>query len=202
MLLQRIVFVALLFVGLFIVHSQIAMAQSETPKLELGAHLSALRISELDDTNLGVGGRVTFNLNQRVALEAEMTFFPGDLGGVRSNRTLGLFGVKAGQRWDKFGLFGKARPGFINFSNESSTIICPAVVPTPLSCWLAAGGAEFALDYGGVAEYYPSRGTVVRFDVGDTLIRYRGPFGRPNGQAADNLNSHNLQVNVGFGLRF
>jgi hypothetical protein len=202
MLSQKVVFVALLFVGILGLHGQLVMAQTETPKVELGASLSALRLSELKDTNVGVGGRMTFNLNRRVALEAEMTFFPGDAGGIQNNQTLGVFGVKAGQRWDKFGLFGKARPGFINFSKESSAVVCPAVFPSPLSCLLAAGRTEFAFDYGGVAEFYPSRGTVVRVDLGDTLIRYPGPFGRPNGGVADNLNSHNLQLNLGFGLRF
>ena len=49
---------------------------------------------------------------------------------------------------------------------------------------------HFALDIGGGFEIFPTRNTVVRFDVGNLLIRYPGQ------------NSNNLVMNIGFGFRF
>ena len=51
---------------------------------------------------------------------------------------------------------------------------------------------EFALDYGGVLELYPSRHVALRFDVGDTVIRF-GNLG---------FTSHNLQITPGVAFRF
>lgn len=201
-MLLKFMFRAIVLAGVLSVGGQISWAQTEVPKVELGVHLTTMRLSELKDTDVGFGGRATFNLNSRVAVEGELNFFPRELDSHVGNRLQGLFGVKAGQRWEKFGLFAKARPGFIRFSDVSSRIACPAVIPAPLGCLLASGKTEFAMDIGGVAEFYPSKRTVVRVDLGDTLIRYRGPFGRPSGGTANNLTSHNVQLNVGVGVRF
>ncbi|MGH9769636.1 MAG: outer membrane beta-barrel protein [Blastocatellia bacterium] len=199
MLLKRIIWATFVLIGSITFCGQNALAQSETPKLELGAHLTALRLSEFRDSEAGVGGRITFNLNDHVALEGEVNLFPSDL--ITDGKLQGLFGVKAGRRGDKFGLFAKARPGFMRFNR--TPVICPAIFPPPLGCALASGRTEFAFDLGGVAEFYPSRSTVVRFDLGDTLIRYSdGPFIRPRGGVRNNLTSHNLQFNAGFGVRF
>jgi hypothetical protein len=54
---------------------------------------------------------------------------------------------------------------------------------------------EAAFDMGGVVEFYPSRSTTVRFDLGDTIIRFRDP-----GYATQT--THNLQFSAGFGFRF
>lgn len=188
-----------------------AQAQSEAPRWELGGHLSVMRLSEFEKTDAGVGGRISFNLNRHVGLDAEFSYFPQTVNGARvpetsapgvEGRVQGLFGVKAGQRGERFGLFGKLRPGFVRFL-DNGPVVCPAVVPPPLSCGLAAGRTELALDYGGVAEIYTSRHTMIRLDLGDTLIRYSGgPYLRPNGKTNDDHLSHNLQLNIGFGLRF
>lgn len=201
-MLLKYVFRAIVLAVFLAFGGQISWAQTETPKVELGINLTTMRLSELKDTDVGFGGRATFNLNSHVAVEGELNFFPRDLDNHRGNRLQGLFGVKAGQRWEKLGLFAKARPGFMRFGESSQPVFCAAILPQPLTCLLARGKTEFALDLGGVAEFYPSKRTVVRFDLGDTLIRYRGPFGRPGGGTANNLTSHNLQFNVGFGFRF
>jgi len=81
-----------------------------------------------------------------------------------------LAGVKTGRRWDRFGLFGKSRFGFWNFNQT-----------------------YFATDVGGVLEYYPSRHTTVRIDVGDTILFY-------GGTALGTV--HNFQPGAGFSYRF
>ena len=71
---------------------------------------------------------------------------------------------------------------------------------------------DFAFDLGGVAEYYPTRRLVLRFDIGDTIIRQSLPdviipSGPPPGSvilpAPDRTSTkHNLQINAGVGFRF
>src|SRR5258708_4530928 len=70
---------------------------------------------------LGVGARFTYNLTNHIALEAEGNFFPGrpqaelgaafSTGGIPAGHIYqGQFGVKAGKRFKKVGLFVKVRP--------------------------------------------------------------------------------------------
>jgi Outer membrane protein beta-barrel domain len=166
--------------------SVLAQAQSrynDTPKFEIGGQFSVQRLSDIvDDTNVGGGGRLTYNFTQNIALEGEMNFFPQDyaLGGVTvTNSYQGLFGVKAGVRGERAGVFGKVRPGFTRFDR-----LAPATTST-----------QFTFDLGGVLELYPSRSTVVRFDLGDTIIDY-GTL------VPTSSTTHNLQFGIGFGFRF
>ena len=146
-----------------------AQGQSETPKVEIGAHYTLLRFRDFSVTDSGVGGRVTFNLTDNIGIEGELNFFPQKRSNsltvfplfVDSTRTQGLFGVKTGLRSEKAGIFGKFRPGFVRFGDSG-------VVP-------GLGFTQFALDFGGVFELYPTRSVALRFDVGDTVIRITNP---------------------------
>jgi hypothetical protein len=188
-------------------------------KFEVGAQFSVLGINDpqgLNDifprTELGMGGRLSYNLNRHFALEAEVNFFPRDYRKVRSNftggrMTEGLFGLKAGLRKNKFGIFGKVRPGF-----ESSGRAEIARFPNgngpdrqnPFG-FEDMRATQFALDVGGVFELYPSRRTIVRLDFGDTIVRYPGiPFTQiPQGTiVVKSLYSNKLQFSAGVGFRF
>jgi hypothetical protein len=173
---------------LLMVPAQNAQAQShsEAPKVEVGAQYTFLRLRDFDTNTSGVGGRVTYNATDNFAVEAEVNFFPESLTNFAtllstdSRRTQGLFGVKYGIRSEKAGIFGKIRPGFMRFGQG-----------TPISAG-SSSSTEFALDYGGVFELYPSRHVALRFDVGDTVIRF-GNLG---------FTSHNLQITPGIAFRF
>ena len=162
-----------------------AQSTSETPKVEVGAHYTLLRFSDFGTvSDNGVGGRVGYNLSDNFGLETEFNFFPQERlnfangSSIDSRRMQGLFGAKYGVRSEKFGIFGKIRPGFIRFGEGDIT---PGVSAT-----------EFALDIGGVFELYPTRPVALRFDVGNTLIRY----------GARDFTSNNLQISTGVALRF
>jgi hypothetical protein len=157
-----------------------AQARNDTPKVDVGAHFVVSRLRDLDDTNLGVGGRISYNFTDNIAVEGELTYFPQDLGTIATSSYQGLFGVKTGWRSEKAGIFGKIRPGFMRFDR-----LAPALTSTQL-----------AVDIGGVVELYPFRRSVVRFDIGDTIIN----FG--TGLVATPFVSHNLQFGVGYGFRF
>jgi hypothetical protein len=184
----------------------------DPPRREVGVHFSALTLTPSVGyrTEIGFGGRITFNLNRNVALEAETTFFPNSGRSVESRASgrafQGLFGVKAGRRWEKFGVFAKARPGFISFSRGRE------VLDTTSGSFFVFDqerATHFAADVGGVLELYVTRRWITRFDVGDTIIRYGKqtvatgappPF-QQTFTIPDNTR-HNLQVNAGIGYRF
>src|SRR5580765_2739301 len=99
--------------------AQQAKPSAELPRYEVGIDFTTLTLDP-GDTNVGVGGRFTYNLNRHLALEAAVYFLPVKCstsnGQITGHLGEGLFGVKAGQRFRRFGIFGKVRPGFINYS--------------------------------------------------------------------------------------
>ena len=178
---------------LLMVPAQNAQAQgrSETPKVEVGAQYTLLRFRDFSVTDSGVGGRVTYNVTDNIGIEGELNVFPQKRSNsltvfplfVDSTRTQGLFGVKTGLRSEKAGIFGKIRPGFVRFGDSG-------VVP-------GLGFTQFALDFGGVFELYPTRSVALRFDVGDTVIRFTNP-----NLVSSTFNSNNLQISTGVAFRF
>jgi hypothetical protein len=199
---------------------QNAYAQYDAQKkFEVGAEFSVLGINDprgLSDlfprTELGVGGRLIYNVTRHFALETEVDFFPRDYRKVRSNFTggrmsEGLFGLKSGWRRNKFGIFGKVRPGFESSSRAELARFPNGNGPDRQNPFGFADmrATQFALDVGGVFELYPSRRTIVRFDLGDTIVRYPGiPFTQiPQGNTVvETLYQNKFQFSVGFGFRF
>jgi Outer membrane protein beta-barrel domain len=204
-------------VFLHVSHSS-AQAQTDPPKIEVGGQFTFINlkpatfngVSQNTTSDLGVGGRTTFNLNKTFSLEAEVNFFPSvndenPILGARNNgrKVEALFGGKAGIRREKYGLFAKVRPGLMHFSEVFDCL-------GPMSPDLRCGPhpkTEFALDVGGVAEYYPSRHVALRLDVGDTIIYFaeRHFFEADLSPLPETLRAritNNLQFNVGVAYRF
>lgn len=159
-------------------------AQSdEVPKVELGVQFTSITKPDFSNgaTEPGFGGRFTFNLNRSVALEAVGNFFPhkcrfcgsgGNADDNSGNITQGLFGVKAGKRFQKWGIFGKARPGVVSFSEGDSKYVATGTSSSFPFEFRQNRLTNFAVDLGGVLEFYPSKRIVTRFEAGDTLIHY------------------------------
>jgi len=195
-----------------------SQTQSQPSRIEVGALVSVLGIEDAHGLNdlfprreFGFGGRVSYNLNSHFALEGEINFFPRDFRKFTTNftggrMTEGLFGLKAGLRRNKFGIFGKVRPGFESSGGATFPRFPNGNGPDPLNPFgfETKRATQFALDVGGVAELYPSRRTIVRFDVGDTIVRYPGIlFTNSNGSlTTETVYSHSLQFSAGFGFRF
>ena len=193
-----------------VVSSAIASAQSVEPRFEIGGQASVLRLSDFDTTNAGLGGRVLFRLNDWISVDGEVSFFPHDevvgptfqtsIGPVRventRRRTDALVGINIGARRDRLGAFVKLRPGVTRLYQKRFNCVgegCELVL-------IAANTfrTEFALDFGGGVEFYPSRRTVARVEFGDTIIRHRS-FAPP---CPLGCTSHNLSSRVGLGVRF
>lgn len=222
------------------------LAQTDAPRFEVGAQFSLLSrnrpSTQIEDffqffgvdelprrvSKPGFGGRFTYNMTNSIAFEAEGNFF------LEREKVFGIpdgniiqcqFGVKAGKRFKKVGIFGKARPGFVTFTETSrftgfeamffsNPPRGPAALLFDVPQFRVGAATYFSTDIGGVVEFYPSRRIVTRFDVGDTIIRY-GEYGEqalvvcplccpcvPQLFLRPPQTRHNLQFSAGVGFRF
>ncbi|HEY0080802.1 MAG TPA: outer membrane beta-barrel protein [Pyrinomonadaceae bacterium] len=200
--------------------AQATHAQREdAPKTEVGVFFTSLTLIDPDfstgETRPGVGARLTYNLTDNIAVEGELNIQPERDRSFSAGGDLlqGQFGVKAGKRYEKFGIYAKARPGFVSLSNVGEvigfdTITDPAgifVVPV----LRFDRETYFSTDLGGVLELYPSRRILARFDIGDTIIRYNsrttaviGPPASPTFFTRSATFKHNFQFSAGIGFRF
>jgi Outer membrane protein beta-barrel domain len=198
---------------LFFASDEARAQATDAPKVEVGVQFTSLTMSEVrSTTEPGVGGRITYNLTDNVALEAQFDFFPegNRFRGQRNSGRIaqGLFGVKAGKRFEKFGIFGKVRPGFTSFSAGRPELIVLSPAPNLVLDFRPHRETHFATDLGGVLEFYPSRRIVTRFDAGDTIIRYGDStrsFLTDTGTQPFPISGetlHNFQFSAGVGFRF
>jgi len=167
-----------------ITFASVTLAQSTKDKIEIGVQTTSLTLVNpnfsFDDTQTGVGARVTYNFNRSIAAEAEINFFPQKVFILNADGSAiqGQFGVKIGKRFEKFGLFGKVRPGFLSVDRVIPFIPFPGSQGGPLPNLTIDRRTFFTVDAGGVLELYPSRRTVVRLEAGDTIIRHPAQFFR------------------------
>jgi len=216
--------VLLLTVFSFVARAQDPSQQTskEPAKIELGVHFSSISLGpqvspffdfqDRSHSEAGLGVRFGYNINRYVAVEAEGDFFPHryfpelNSGGSLAQ---GQFGVKAGKRFEKFGLFAKARPGFVTFGEiltQTGSVTFPFQGNGPIVTFPVFEEKRrnfFSLDVGAVVELYPSRGMLVRFDLGDTMIHYGDTpvvpfFGSPG---LDRV-SHKFQFSAGIVFRY
>lgn len=152
----------------------------------------------------GFGGRVTYNFDRWLAMDSAVNYFYTDphVGDAqRGGKILqGSFGPKAGIHMRRFGVFAKVRPGFLSYGGVHDSFLSP--FPTTRL-------THFAVDFGGVLEYYPSRRTMLRFDLGHTAAFYGSarviaPPGPPfhGGFVDRGFRDNGMQFTTGFGWRF
>ena len=176
-----------------------------THRFEAGAFYTGVNLEGFGETINGLGGRVGYNFNRHLALDAEFSFFPETHLGNRQagQKAQGFAGVRAGARSRHVGLFAKVRPGVMFIGEVTSGFNCSR---TGFGQVCRPSHNNFALDVGGVLELYPSSRTIVRLDAGDAVVRIReataGSFlsGVPGGSSSDT--THSFQFSVGFGYRF
>jgi len=187
---HRLIFVAITVVVLILPSAPNLIAQStDDSRFEVAGQLTLLRFY---GTRVGGGGRITYNINDVFALEGEANFLPDNkdylFSGGRQSQF--LFGLKSGQRGETVGIFGKLRPGFVQFNRYFIGENNPACSGFTLPGECFGTRRNFALDVGGGFEYYPNRFTVIRFDFSNLIIRYLGET------------DSTLQISIGAGLRF
>jgi hypothetical protein len=192
-----------------VIFASVAVGQSTKDKIEIAVQTTSLTLVHpdfsFDWTEAGIGGRFASNFNRSIAAEAEINFLPQKVAVLPSQGSAiqGQFGVKIEKRFEKFGIFGKVRPGFLSVNKVG-------FFPLPGSQCCPDFPLErqtfFTIDAGGVLEFYPSRRTVVRFDAGDTLVRHPAQFGAIFPDRTPVLIrpakfTHNFQFTAGVGFR-
>ena len=163
-------------ISVFLLHSSAFSQSQDLPKFELAGEFTTLERGSVDGrTEPGLGGRFTYNLNRTFSLEAAGYFFPRDCFSCRNNGRViqAVGGLKAGKRFESWGIFGKVRPGIVSFSDgEFSLFPTGPVTPTSVFEGRTSRVTSFATDIGAVLEFYPSKRIVTRFDAGDTIIYF------------------------------
>ena len=224
---HRSLLLALIFTaGILFTGARAVRAQDNESGWEVGGQFTAINFnnespltnspgapfeSDAYPTAYGFGGRVGYKVNSNFSVEAEVNYFPRDRFAEGGRKVQGLFGVKAGKRFESVGVYAKLRPGFVNFSRGDfrrlPNVIC---IPTNVApCFESEGTTNFALDAGGVLELHTSKRTFFRLDAGDTMIRFDrrlAPIRTNTNQVfiveAEPETTHNFQGGVGFGFRF
>ncbi len=163
-------------IGLLLVQSEASSQSQGPPKFEVAAEFTTLTREDFTGqrTEPGLGGRFTYNLNKNLGVEAAGYFFPHRCFSCVNNgrMTEAVAGMKAGKRFQSWGIFAKARPGVVSFSRSEINVIQTGAGPFPFVFELDRL-TNFAIDFGAVVEFYPSRHIVTRFDAGDTLVHFK-----------------------------
>jgi hypothetical protein len=180
-----------------------AQSQTDEHKFEAGVVFTAIGAESLDRSSKGLGARLTYNLTDNFALDAEGSLFPRTaLGNDQTAQDVqGFVGVKAGARSKYVGVFGKVRPGVMSIGNSVSGFDCDSRGSFNVC---RPERSHLALDAGVVAEFYPTSRTIIRLDLGDTIVRFRSA-GRnvfEGTQVSSTEVTHNFQASIGFGYRF
>jgi hypothetical protein len=180
-------------------------AQTTERKFVVSPLYTAINLQAFDSRESGAGVRLSYDINNYLAVEAEGNIFEFSIGDHPTDDKLAaqaLLGIKTGFRNRRIGVFAKLRPGVVNF---------PELRVRRSFCFLGQpcnrterSGNRLAVDAGAVVELYPTRKIVVRIDVGDTMIRFQddqiiefpAPLRIPDGF------SHNLQLTGSIGFRF
>ena len=204
----------------FLVYSAAFSQTDEVPKFEVAAEFTTLERESFFNgkrTEPGVGARFTYNINRAFAIETAGYFFPKECFSCDSPGRVAEFltGVKAGKRYEHWGIFAKARPGLVHFTSDfGGFVTCLSLIcPFPIEPFRAQR-THFAADLGGVVEFYPSKRIVTRFDAGDTIIHFNrqttdGLVFNPITQRFDPFlfvspqrTTHNFQFFASVGFRF
>jgi len=182
-----------------------AHAQS-APRFEVGGQFTSATSSQFDATDIGFGGRFSWNPVTLLGLESEISFYPHDFPDSHpfsGARIEGLFGATVGPSVGALRPFAKARAGFLNVREASRPFACILIFPPPLACELGAGRTLPALDIGGGLELFPSRGAFVRVDFSDRILKYPGTVLDATGEVRnDSFFSHDFRFAAGAGVRF
>jgi len=154
--------------------------QTDVSKWELGT-ISTVLSNTPDRSNTGYGLRVVYNFNRILSTETELSSIFRDsspVGPRGDNAWEALFGVKAGIRAKRIGIFAKLRPGLVSWENNFSP----------------------ACDAGGALEVFLTKRWSFRWDSGLTMVfGDSSPFANSHGSL---LASRNFQSTGSLNFRF
>ena len=106
----RVPFVYRALFALCLIYSVSVTARAQSTPFELGVDVTGTHLHKIDEAPVGAGARFFFNFARGIALDTEVTRYPG--------KTSALFGTKTGIRLDRYGVFGKSRFGLWHFTQS------------------------------------------------------------------------------------
>jgi hypothetical protein len=170
-------------------------------------HVAAGGLPHFEGSDVGLGGRLAWHVDDVLAFEGELTLFPGEYPdgalAFSERRVEGLFGLTAGVRFGILRPFAKFRAGFLDVQEAPEPRACILIFPPPLVCTLAGGRTLPAFDVGGGIEIDVTRRTFIRVEAGDRMVKYPGPSIDPEEGPRDNsFYGHGLRFAAGAGVRF
>jgi hypothetical protein len=180
-------------------------AAAQDRPFELAVQVPAARLSEFEQTDWGLGGRLAFRPSRSLAIEGQVNYYPGDLGApaFSASRLEGLIGLKLGWAGERGGVFATLQGGVVDFAAAPGPLVCVAIYPPPLECQMAGGDTLSAFGFGAAFELTPSDRVSLRLDLGDQLLKYPGPVFDSEGEVRDDAFwDHNFKLVLGLGLRF
>jgi hypothetical protein len=173
---------------------------------EFGPLFSAMAISREAlannvRTEPGFGGYASYRFYGVFYLDGDLLYFPvgTSASGPHDGGTIlqGLLGVKGGIRRNHFGFFGKVRPGFNSYSAALTSITSTGETSTR--------STNFALDLGGIIEFYPTERSTLRIEAGDTHLYFTTRNVNVDGTIESfpgGKLQHSIQLVLGYGWRF
>lgn len=200
---SRVTFGSSILFGFLLVASAAVQAQDRRGDVSVQASIRSL--SEFDETEAGLGARLSYRLGRWLAVDGEANLFPADVGtpAFSGSRLEGLAGLRVGPRLGRAGVFLGLRGGAVRFSEAPAPFPCILIFPPPLNCAIAGGDTLPAVQLTAGFEAYPSDRLVVRVEAGDQLLRYSGPAFTPDREVIDDgLWSHNFKATASLGWRF
>ena len=191
--------------GLLVGLASLSRAQDSPGRFEAGGNFTALHNPGGNGFGPGIDGSVNFG--RFLALDASFNWLAARPISVENNSLVfsGFFGLKAGKRFQHFGVFGKARPGFITAGKVLREFDVQTILPSNVISQRDARLTQFALDAGGVLEYYASRRWTLRYDFSDAIIRSEPLILLIEGQRQNAFTPHftnNFQFSTSIRYRF
>ena len=180
-------------------------------KLEFGPLFSSMILareatSDGVRTEPGVGGYASWRFYKVFYLDGDVLYFPRDTSssGPHDGGQIfqGLLGIKGGIRRNRFGIFGKARPGVNSYSRALASI---SDQPDGSISYGYTRSTNLVLDLGGIVEFYPGERSTLRFEAGDTHIYWGTRSFNENGVMVSSDGGklrHSIQFMFGYGWRF
>jgi len=153
----------------------------------------------------GLGAYASYRFWRVLYFDSDVLYFPQDTHGPTNLYggpvMQGLFGLKGGIRRNDFGFFGKVRPGFQSYAQALEII---ATQPSGTASYTYGRSTNFALDLGGIVEFYPTERGTLRIEAGDSHTFFSPHTVNFNGKPVryDLGMHHTIQLVFGYGWRF
>lgn len=182
-------------------------SQAAEPGFEVAVQGAVTDRRELEATDFGFGLRPSWRLGSWIAIDAEATLAPGDLGGARpfsGSRTEFLGGLRFGRDLGASGAYGLLRGGVVKFAEADAPFPCILIFPPPLTCAIAQGGDTVpAVEFGAGYQYAIDERARLFVELRDQMVKYEGPVMDASFEPRlESFWSHNPRLTFGLGWAF